>query len=118
MIRKDLKYKHTFARLETGNSASAKRIPHALFAENEYVLVSTDTRVNISAGFVIDVTEQAISVSLDRYAILCYNYIHVKRKMNVVFLKEILRRIMRSPFISIRIRLPISWLLTWRTWEV
>lgn len=38
-----------------------------IFSENEYVLISTNTRINISTGFIAQRKEDSITILLDRY---------------------------------------------------
>ncbi|XP_076757280.1 DNA replication helicase/nuclease 2 [Xylocopa sonorina] len=60
------KYKHTFVRANLNVQFSHSKIPYMEFADNEYVLISTNVRVNISAGFIVKRTEDSIIVLLDR----------------------------------------------------
>ena len=64
VIEHDSKYQHTFVRADVNEQSI--NIPHLEFRENEYVLVSTDTRINISAGFIAQLKEDSVTVLLDR----------------------------------------------------
>lgn len=64
-MERDSKYQHTFVRANVDQQNT--RIPYKEFTENEYVLVSTRSRINISAGFIINIKEDSIIVLLDRY---------------------------------------------------
>ena len=64
VIECDSKYQHTFVRADVNEQSI--NIPHREFMENEYVLVSTDTRINISAGFIAHLKEDSVTVLLDR----------------------------------------------------
>ncbi|XP_043256644.1 DNA replication ATP-dependent helicase/nuclease DNA2 [Colletes gigas] len=66
VIEHNSKYQHTFVRTNVNEQLSSVNIPYMEFTENEYVVVSTDTRVNISAGFIIHIKEDSVTVSLDR----------------------------------------------------
>ncbi|XP_017791107.1 PREDICTED: DNA replication ATP-dependent helicase/nuclease DNA2 [Habropoda laboriosa] len=60
------KYRHTFVRVNSKIQITNTELPYMEFSENEYVLVSTDTRINISAGFIVNIKEDSITVLLDR----------------------------------------------------
>ncbi|XP_076683679.1 DNA replication helicase/nuclease 2 isoform X2 [Andrena cerasifolii] len=64
VIECDSKYKHTFVRADINEQSI--NIPHREFMENEYVLVSTDTRINISAGFIAHLKDDSVTLLLDR----------------------------------------------------
>nr|XP_050867818.1 DNA replication ATP-dependent helicase/nuclease DNA2 [Vespula vulgaris] len=57
------KYKHLFVRTN-GEAISTKSICTE-FVQNEYIIVSTDTRINISSGFIIQIKKDAITVLLN-----------------------------------------------------
>ncbi|XP_054016381.1 DNA replication ATP-dependent helicase/nuclease DNA2 isoform X1 [Hylaeus anthracinus] len=59
VVEHSSKYQHTFGRGDVD-------IPYTEFSENEYVIVSTDTRVNVSAGFIMHIEKYSITVLLDR----------------------------------------------------
>lgn len=61
------KYKHLFVRTN-GEAISTKSICTE-FVQNEYIIVSTDTRINISSGFIIQIKKDAITVLLNRYVL-------------------------------------------------
>ncbi|CAK9803234.1 DNA replication ATP-dependent helicase/nuclease DNA2 [Anthophora quadrimaculata] len=60
------KYRHTFVRANSKIQITNTEIPYTEFSENEYVVVSTDTRINISAGFIVNINEDSVTVLLDR----------------------------------------------------
>ncbi|CAL7942303.1 unnamed protein product [Xylocopa violacea] len=60
------KYKHTFVRANLKVQFSNTKIPYMEFTDNEYVLISTNVRINISAGFIVKRAEDSITVMLDR----------------------------------------------------
>ena len=67
VISYNTKYKHTFTRANLNGQFSSTNIPYTEFSDNEYVLVSTNTRINISAGFIIERKEDSITLILERY---------------------------------------------------
>nr|XP_012144834.1 PREDICTED: DNA replication ATP-dependent helicase/nuclease DNA2-like isoform X5 [Megachile rotundata] len=60
------KYHHTFIRESSNIEEAENNIPYMEFTENEYVLVSTNTRINISAGFIAHISKNSVVVMLDR----------------------------------------------------
>ncbi|XP_015433477.1 PREDICTED: DNA replication ATP-dependent helicase/nuclease DNA2 [Dufourea novaeangliae] len=66
VIECDSKYQHTFVRANFNETFSNVSISQTEFTENEYVLVSTDTNINLSAGFIVHLKEDSIIVLLDR----------------------------------------------------
>ncbi|XP_043517385.1 DNA replication ATP-dependent helicase/nuclease DNA2 isoform X1 [Frieseomelitta varia] len=66
VISYNTKYKHTFIRANLNGQFSSTNIPYTEFSDNEYVLVSTNTRINISAGFIIERKEDSITLILER----------------------------------------------------
>ncbi|KAK2585939.1 hypothetical protein KPH14_010520 [Odynerus spinipes] len=58
------RYEHIFVKAN-GQAISTESICTE-FSENEYIIISTNTRINISSGFVINVKKDAIIVLLDR----------------------------------------------------
>ncbi|XP_017754506.1 PREDICTED: DNA replication ATP-dependent helicase/nuclease DNA2 [Eufriesea mexicana] len=66
VIECDSKYKHTFVRANVKAQFSNTNIPYMEFSDNEYILISTNTRINISAGFIVQRKEDSIIVLLDR----------------------------------------------------
>ncbi|XP_033337738.2 DNA replication helicase/nuclease 2 [Megalopta genalis] len=63
VVEYDSKYRHTFVRT---NHDQDSNIPYLEFVENEYILVSTNKRINISAGFIMHIKEDSVTVLLDR----------------------------------------------------
>ena len=63
----DTKYRHTFVRSNLDTQFSNINIPYMEFSDNEYVLVSTNTRINLSAGFIAQRKENSITLILERY---------------------------------------------------
>ncbi|XP_035724130.1 DNA replication ATP-dependent helicase/nuclease DNA2-like isoform X1 [Vespa mandarinia] len=57
------KYKHLFVRTN-GQAISIKNICTE-FVQNEYIIVSTDTRINISSGFIVQIKKDSITVLLN-----------------------------------------------------
>lgn len=66
VIEYNSKYKHTFIRANVKEQFSNTNIPYMIFSENEYVLISTNTRINISTGFIAQRKEDSITILLDR----------------------------------------------------
>ncbi|XP_076652075.1 DNA replication helicase/nuclease 2 isoform X2 [Halictus rubicundus] len=66
VVEYDSKYQHTFVRANPSQNCSNVNIPYLEFRENEYILVSTNERINISAGFIINIKEDSVIVLLDR----------------------------------------------------
>lgn len=65
------KYEHLFVRAN-GQPISIKSNTTEL-VQNEYIIVSTDTRINISSGFVMKIKKDAIILLLNRYVINRYD---------------------------------------------
>ncbi|XP_078043010.1 DNA replication helicase/nuclease 2 [Augochlora pura] len=63
VVTHNSKYRHTFVRI---NRDQDPNIPHIEFSENEYILVSTNERINISVGFIEHIKEDSITILLDR----------------------------------------------------
>lgn len=59
-------YLHTFVRKNYDEEHAVSDLNDAPFVEGEYVLVSTNTRLNVSAGYVQEKSKHAIDVLLDR----------------------------------------------------
>lgn len=66
VMERDDRYQHKFARanikgetMENGEFGNA-------FAENDYIIVSTDTRINIAAGYIMHVSHDIVAVLLDK----------------------------------------------------
>ena len=59
------KYKFTFIR-NNSNAQDRESIPYTEFSENEYVLISTDKRINVSAGFIVHLSNTSVAVRVDR----------------------------------------------------
>ncbi|KAI4477910.1 hypothetical protein M0804_012390 [Polistes exclamans] len=57
------RFKHIFVR--TNSQAVIDKNISTEFVENEYVIVSTDTRINISSGFIIQINKNAITLLLN-----------------------------------------------------
>ncbi|XP_076233037.1 DNA replication helicase/nuclease 2 isoform X2 [Calliopsis andreniformis] len=64
VIEYDSRFQHTFVRANVNRQDV--NIPYMEFTENDYVLVSTNSRVNISAGFILNIREDCVNVLLDR----------------------------------------------------
>ncbi|XP_015607764.1 DNA replication ATP-dependent helicase/nuclease DNA2 [Cephus cinctus] len=60
------KYEHKFSRATKTNKNSIDDFRRTNFTESEYVIISTNTRINISSGFITDIQEDFIAVLLDR----------------------------------------------------
>ncbi|KAI4500290.1 hypothetical protein M0802_004707 [Mischocyttarus mexicanus] len=57
------RFKHIFVR--ANSQAVINKNIHTEFVENQYVIVSTDTRINISAGFIVQINEDSITLLLN-----------------------------------------------------
>lgn len=60
------KYQHTFVRANSSEDLINISVLSTEFTENEYILVSTVKRINISAGFILNIKKDSITVLLDR----------------------------------------------------
>ncbi|XP_070525896.1 DNA replication ATP-dependent helicase/nuclease DNA2 isoform X2 [Cardiocondyla obscurior] len=60
--KKGERYQHKFARVNIEEETNT----HGIFAENDYIAVSTDARINIAAGYITHVSHDIITVLLDK----------------------------------------------------
>ena len=58
---------HNFVRKNEKELFALTDLTAANFTEGEYILVSTDTRINVSTGYVHRKTKDTIQVLLERY---------------------------------------------------
>ncbi|RLU18862.1 hypothetical protein DMN91_009220 [Ooceraea biroi] len=66
VVEQDKRYQHTFARVNiTGKTIENGTIPRA-FKKNDYVIISTDTRINMVAGHIMHVSHDTVTVLLDK----------------------------------------------------
>lgn len=56
------RYQHTFTRVDI----KGEIVENSAFAENDYVVVSTDTRINITTGSILQISKDTILVLLDK----------------------------------------------------
>ncbi|XP_031846544.2 DNA replication helicase/nuclease 2 isoform X2 [Nomia melanderi] len=66
VVEYDSKYQHTLVRANSSKNHSNIAVLSMEFTENEYILVSTNKRINISAGFIVNIKEDSVTVLLDR----------------------------------------------------
>lgn len=68
VAEQDDRYRHVFARVDivSDEAAAENSALDSTFAENDYVIVSTDTRINIAAGNIFQVSKSTVSVLLDK----------------------------------------------------
>lgn len=64
MKEEDLKFRCTFVKANDGKSSVNL---NAIFVNHEYVLVSTDKRINVSSAYVKGITTTSIDLLLERY---------------------------------------------------
>lgn len=70
------KYPHTFIRANK-KDVHFRDLTHSGFIEQDFIIVSTTTRINVSTGFVIHISKETIVVLLDRNV--------TKHNLNAVF---------------------------------
>lgn len=67
MMEQDDRYRHKFARVNIkGETIENDSALSSAFAENDYVIISTDTRVNIAAGYIRHILHDTVTVSLNK----------------------------------------------------
>lgn len=66
VVEQDDRYQHNFSRVNIkGETIENGELGNA-FAENDYIIVSTDARVNIAAGHIMHVSHDIVAVLLDK----------------------------------------------------
>ncbi|XP_029178736.1 DNA replication ATP-dependent helicase/nuclease DNA2 isoform X2 [Nylanderia fulva] len=66
VMEQDDRYRHKFARVNIKGETIENDVLSSSFAENDYVIISTDTRVNIAAGFIMHILHDTVTVLLDK----------------------------------------------------
>lgn len=66
VVERDDRYRHEFARVDIKGETIKNGAFDGTFAENDYVIVSTDTRVNIAAGHIMHISHDIVAVLLDK----------------------------------------------------
>jgi len=66
VVKQDDKYQHTFARVNIKGETIENGIVDSAFNENDYVIISTETRINIVAGYIMHVSHDTVTVLLDK----------------------------------------------------
>lgn len=67
VVQEDNRYLHTFRRKNSDEKFALMDLTQSNFSEGEYVIVSTDMRVNVSAGYLKSKSKDTIQMLLDRY---------------------------------------------------
>ncbi|XP_050465374.1 DNA replication ATP-dependent helicase/nuclease DNA2 [Cataglyphis hispanica] len=65
MVEQD-RYRHKFARVNIKNETIENGMFSSAFTENDYIIISTDARINIAAGHIMHVSHDTIAVLLDK----------------------------------------------------
>ncbi|XP_011145053.1 DNA replication ATP-dependent helicase/nuclease DNA2 isoform X2 [Harpegnathos saltator] len=66
VVERDDRYQHVFARADIKGETTEDGAFSNVFAVNDYVTVSTDTRINITTGSILQISNDTISVLLDK----------------------------------------------------
>lgn len=66
VVEQDDKYQHKFARVNIKGETIENGKLGGAFAENDYIIVSTDARVNIAAGYIMYISHDIVAVLLDK----------------------------------------------------
>lgn len=61
------RYHHTFTRIGDNDTEITRDLTRTGFNTMEYVIVSTNTKVNVSAGLISEITTDSITVVLERF---------------------------------------------------
>lgn len=74
VVERDDRYQHEFARVDIKGETIKDSAFGGTFAENDYIIVSTDTRVNIAAGHIMHVSHGIVAVLLDKDITRLYSH--------------------------------------------
>ncbi|XP_011868941.1 PREDICTED: DNA replication ATP-dependent helicase/nuclease DNA2 isoform X2 [Vollenhovia emeryi] len=66
VVARDDRYQHEFARVDIKGQTVASGSFGGAFAKNDYIIVSTDARVNIASGHIMHVSHDTVAVLLDK----------------------------------------------------
>ncbi|XP_024871221.1 DNA replication ATP-dependent helicase/nuclease DNA2 [Temnothorax curvispinosus] len=66
VVKRDDRYQHKFARVNIKGETIENSVLGGTFAEDDYIIVSTDARVNIAAGHIMHVSHDIVAVLLDK----------------------------------------------------
>lgn len=66
VVEQNDRYQHTFARVDIKGETIENGAFSGAFIENDYIVVSTDTRINITTGNILQISNDTISVLLDK----------------------------------------------------
>ncbi|XP_018404241.1 PREDICTED: DNA replication ATP-dependent helicase/nuclease DNA2 [Cyphomyrmex costatus] len=66
VIKQDDRYEHKLARVNIKEEIIENGILGSTFSENSYIIISTDARVNIAAGYIMHVSHDIVTVLLDK----------------------------------------------------
>ncbi|XP_072744697.1 DNA replication ATP-dependent helicase/nuclease DNA2 [Anoplolepis gracilipes] len=66
VVEEEDKYRHKFARVNIKGETIENGTFSSALAENDYVIISTDARVNIAAGHIIYILHDTVAVLLDK----------------------------------------------------
>ncbi|XP_070169589.1 DNA replication ATP-dependent helicase/nuclease DNA2 [Polyergus mexicanus] len=65
MMEQD-RYRHKFARVNIKGETVENGTFNSAFTENDYIIISTDVRINIAAGYIMHVSHDTVAVLLDK----------------------------------------------------
>ncbi|KYN37622.1 DNA2-like helicase [Trachymyrmex septentrionalis] len=66
VIKQEHRYQHKFARVNIKEETIENSVLGGTFTEDNYIIVSTDARVNIAAGYIMHVSYDIVKVLLDK----------------------------------------------------
>ncbi|XP_011068537.1 PREDICTED: DNA replication ATP-dependent helicase/nuclease DNA2 [Acromyrmex echinatior] len=66
VIKQEHRYQHKFARVNIKKETIENNVFGGTFTEDNYIMVSTDARVNIAAGYIMHVSYDIVKVLLDK----------------------------------------------------
>lgn len=66
VVEQEDKYRHTFARVNVKGDTIESGVISSALNENDYVIISTDARINIAAGCITHVSHDVVAVLLDK----------------------------------------------------
>lgn len=66
VVEQDDRYRHKFARVNIKGETIDNGTFSSTFAEDDYVIISTDERINIVAGYITHVSHNTVTVLLDK----------------------------------------------------
>jgi len=81
VVKQDDKYQHTFARVNIKGETIENDTVGSTFNENDYIIISTETRVNIVAGYIMHISHDTVTVLLgkDITRLNAYSIFHIDK---------------------------------------